>query len=70
MRAKILAILKLSGIGELPETALRMEIELRFRQRVGDMEFAEALGALKAGAYISCSEDALTGDRLWRLGNV
>lgn len=66
MKLNILTILKLRPSG-VPETALRMEIEVRFRIRVGDMEFSEALLALENGGYISHETDDITGDRIWKL---
>lgn len=67
MKLNILTILKLRPSG-VPETALRLEIEVRFRVRVGDMEFAEALQGLEAGGHIRQETDDITGDRIWSIG--
>jgi hypothetical protein len=66
MKLNILTLLKLRPAG-VPETALRIEIEVRFRVRVGDMEFSEALLGLEAGGHIEKEEDEITGDRIWKL---
>jgi hypothetical protein len=70
MKTKILTILKLGQNTGIPETALRMEIELRFRIRVGEMEFAAALNSLCEGGHIEGTEDDITGDRIWKLAEA
>jgi hypothetical protein len=67
MKTKILTILRLAGTSGLPETALRMEIEMRFRITVGDMDFAHALGELVRLGYVTRSVDELTGDTRWTI---
>lgn len=69
MRTKIVTILKLAGPTGLPETALRMEIEMRFRMTVGDMEFEHAMGELKRLSFVLESRDELTGDKRWVLND-
>jgi hypothetical protein len=66
MRTRILTILGLRPEG-VPETALRLELEMRFRVRVGELEFEEALRGLAALGRIASETDDVTGDRIWRV---
>ncbi len=66
MKLNILTILRLRPAG-VPETALRMEIEVRFRVRVGDLEFSDALLSLESGGHIESETDDITGDRMWKV---
>lgn len=67
MKSKILQILRLAGATGLPETALRMEMEMRFRIVVGDMEFTHSLGELSRQGFLLGSTDDLTGDQWWQI---
>jgi hypothetical protein len=69
VKTKILQILKLAGASGLPETALRMEIEMRFRITVGDMEFTHALAELVRLDFIRTATDDLTGDKHWTIND-
>jgi hypothetical protein len=67
MKIKILTVLKLAGSIGLPETALRMEVEMRWSIRVGDMEWDHALVELARMGSILQGRDELTGDKRWTL---
>ena len=65
MKIKILTILRLRPQG-VDETALRIEMEMRFRIKVGDLEFETALHDLESGKHITQETDDITGDRIWK----
>jgi len=65
MKIKILTIMRLRPEG-VPETALRLEIEMRWRVKVGDLEFENALHELETGKHITRETDSVTGDRIWK----